>query len=126
MDKGAHQSAKFQTFGRSRQVSQKVYFDRLLLLKVYRIWAKKEKRGYFWWYWRLMQSLMESWLVLFKMMWGIWQIFTRVLKSFKIGTLIDPFIQSRKCMTLKLTGKLCFMTMKNDAKFEVQNLIKGI
>ena len=30
----------------------------------------------------------------------------------------DPFIQGRKCMSLKFTGKFCVMTMKNDAKFE--------
>ena len=31
---------------------------------------------------------------------------------------MGPFIQSRKCMSLKFTGELCVMTMKNDAKFE--------
>ena len=31
---------------------------------------------------------------------------------------LGPFIQSRKCMSLKLTGELCVMTMKNDAKPE--------
>ena len=30
----------------------------------------------------------------------------------------DPFIQSRKCMSLKFAGELCVMIMKNDAKFE--------
>ena len=30
----------------------------------------------------------------------------------------NPFIQSRKYMSLKLTGELCVMTLKNDAKFE--------
>ena len=30
----------------------------------------------------------------------------------------DPFVQSRKCMSLKFTEKLCVMTMKNDAKTE--------
>ena len=39
-------------------------------------------------------------------------------ESLKILTLMDPFIQSRKCMSLKLAGELCVMTMKNDAKFE--------
>ena len=36
----------------------------------------------------------------------------------KFGLLLGPFIQSRKCMSLKFTGELCIMTMKNDAKFE--------
>ena len=30
----------------------------------------------------------------------------------------DSFVQSRKCMSLKLTGGLCVMTMKNDEKSE--------
>ena len=30
----------------------------------------------------------------------------------------DPFVQSRKCVSLKYTEDLCVMTMKNDAKFE--------
>ena len=29
----------------------------------------------------------------------------------------DPFIQSRKCMSLKCTEELCVMIMKNGAKF---------
>ena len=31
---------------------------------------------------------------------------------------LDPFVQSRKCMTLKFTEELCVMTMKNDTKIE--------
>ena len=39
-------------------------------------------------------------------------------KAKKLALWWDPFIQSRKCMSLKLTGKFCLITMKNDAKFE--------
>ena len=39
--KAAHQMAKFQTFDCSREISANLYFDRLLLLKVYKIPAKK-------------------------------------------------------------------------------------
>ena len=53
-----------------------------------------------------------------KRLWQIWQIFTRALESVKIGTLWDPFVQSRKAMTLKFAEELCVMTMKNNAKFE--------
>ena len=41
-----------------------------------------------------------------------------MFESLKIGTLRDPFIQSRKCMSLKFTGEFCVMAMKNDARFE--------
>ena len=39
--KGAPQSAKFQTFHSSREILPTLYFDRLLLSKVYKISAKK-------------------------------------------------------------------------------------
>ena len=45
-------------------------------------------------------------------------IFTRALESLKIGILWYIFIQSIKYMTLKFTGELCVMTMKNDGKFK--------
>ena len=39
--KGAHHSAKFQTFDCSGEISSNLYFDRLLLLKVYKVSTKK-------------------------------------------------------------------------------------
>ena len=48
---------------------------------------------------------------------GNMTIFTRALESLKIGTLMAPFIQSRKCISLKFTEEFCVVTM-NDAKFE--------
>ena len=141
--KGAHQSAKFQTFDCSRKISPNLYFDRLL--KVYKILAKKyrgvishdpedwckiwrktdllfqkwQEFGEIWpehskvyktctficsycakylmfdlkkhRHWRVMQNLKKNWLVVWKMTWGIWQIFTRALESLKIGTLMGSF-----------------------------------
>ena len=37
-------------------------------------------------------------------------------KVLKLRLLLDPFIQSRKCMILKFTRVLCVMAMKIDAK----------
>ena len=46
-------------------------------------------------------------------------IFTTAhLKVYKLELLLCPFIQSRKCMSLRFTGELCVMTMKDDSKFE--------
>ena len=39
--KGAHQGARFQTFVCSHKVSLNLYFDRLLLLKVYKNFCQK-------------------------------------------------------------------------------------
>ena len=38
---GTHDSAKFQTFDCSGEILPNLYFDRLLLLKVYKVSAKK-------------------------------------------------------------------------------------
>ena len=38
-------------------------------------------------------------------------------KVSQLGLLLGPFIQSRKCMSLKFTGELCVITMRSDAKF---------
>ena len=40
------------------------------------------------------------------------------LKVSKLRLWWDPFVQSRKGMTLKFTEELCVMTMKNNAKFK--------
>ena len=40
------------------------------------------------------------------------------LKVSKLELWWDPFVQSKKGMTLKFTEELCVMTMKNNAKFK--------
>ena len=40
------------------------------------------------------------------------------LKVSKLGLWWDPFVQSRKYMSLKFTKELCVMAMKNDTKVE--------
>ena len=42
-------------------------------------------------YWGVMQILKKDWPVVWKKTWEIWQIFTRVLESVKIGTLMGSF-----------------------------------
>ena len=144
--KGAHQSAKFQTFDCSRKISPNLYFDRLLkvykilakkyrgvishdpedwckiwrktdllfqkwqefgeiwprhskfskictfhwflLSKVFNVWPKKGQRSYLSWYQRVIQNLKKNFLVVWKMTWGIQQIFTRALRSVKIWTFV--------------------------------------
>ena len=44
--------------------------------------------------------------------------FHRALESLKTGTVMGYFFPSGTCMSLKFTGALCLMTMKNSVKFE--------
>ena len=91
-----------------------VHFNMLFLNKVYNVWAKKVQRSYVWWHWILMQNWTENWLLLSRMAWNFYQSTSKVSK---LGLLWDPFVQSRKCMSLKFTEDLYVRTMKN-TKFE--------
>ena len=86
---------KWQEFGEFWPKHSKSFknlnFDWFLLCKVFSAWPKKVQRNYLSWYWRVMQNLKKNWLVVWKMTWGIWQIFTRALDSVKIGTLMGSF-----------------------------------
>ena len=68
-----------------------LHFNGLSLTKVYNFWAKKVQESYVWCHWILMQNLKENWLLLSKMTWRIWEIFTRALESLKIWTLMGFF-----------------------------------
>ena len=108
-----------RNFHLSTRNRQNFNFDWFLLCKVYNVWPKKVQRSLLQWHWRVMQNLKKNWLVVWKMTGGIWQLSTRALESLKImGLWWDPFIQSRKCVSLKFTEELCILTMKDDAKFE--------
>ena len=64
--KKAHQSANFKTFDWSGEISPNLYFDRLLLLKVYKISAKQVQRSYVSWYWKIDAKFEEKPICCFK------------------------------------------------------------
>ena len=84
----------------------------------YNVWAKKVPRSYLSWHWRVIQSLKKNWIAVWKMTWGIGKFSPEYSEVSKLELWWDPFVESRKCMSLKFTEELCVMTMKNDAKFE--------
>ena len=88
----------------STQRSKKICFNGLLVAKVYNARPKKVQRSYLSWRWRVMQNLKKNSLVVWKMTWEIWQIFTRVLESVKIGTLMGSFCPKTKMYELKIYG----------------------
>ena len=88
----------WQILARALQNIKSWHFNGLFLTKVYNFWAKKTQKSYFWWHWILMPNLKQNWLVISKMTWGIWQIFTRALKSLKIWTLMGSFYPKSKML----------------------------
>ena len=50
----------------------------------------------------------KNWLVIWKMTWEIWQIFTRALETVQIGTLIGCFCPKQRMYELKIyRGVVC-------------------
>ena len=91
-----------RTFDCSGKISPNLYFDRLLLLRVYKVSAKKVWRNYVSWYQRVLQNLKKNWLVVWQMTWGVWQILIRTLGSVKIGIFIGSFCPKYKMHELKI------------------------
>ena len=85
------------------KVSKKFPFNWLFLSKVYIVWAKRVQRSYLSWHWRVIQNLETTRLVVLKLTWGIWHIFTRALESVKIGTLMAWNSTSNKTFYTFLT-----------------------
>ena len=76
----------------TRESLKNLHFHLFLLCKVFHVWPKKVQRSFLLWHWWVMQNLKKKkWLVVWKMTWWIWQIFTRALESVKIGTLMGSF-----------------------------------
>ena len=92
------------------------HFNGLFLTKVYNVWANKVQRSYFSWHWRVMQILKKN-LWFGKRHEEFGKFSPEHSKDSILGLWLDPFIQSRKCMSLKFAEELCVMTIKNDAKF---------
>ena len=90
--KGVHQSAKFQTFGCSCEISQNLYF-RLLLLELYKISGKKVQRSYVSWHWRVTQNLKKKTICFWNDK-NLVSFDPSNQKSKKFALLLVPFVQS--------------------------------
>ena len=89
--KGVYQFAKFQTFDCSHEILPYLYFDRLLLLEVYKISAKKKCKVF-------MSHDPEGWCKIWKKtdsLFQKWQKFGEIRlehsKVFKMCTLMGSF-----------------------------------
>ena len=99
------------------------HFHWFLLHKVFNVWPKKYRGVIF--------HDTEEWCKIWRktdLWFGKWheefgKFSPEHLKVSKLGLWWDPFVQSRKCMSLKFTEELCVVTMKNDAKFEEDWLV---
>ena len=66
----------FTNLTRALKSLENLRFNGFLVTKVYNFWHKIVQRSHLSWPWRVMQNLKKNWLVVWKMAWEIWQIFT--------------------------------------------------
>ena len=109
---------KLVNIGLSTQNSQNFYFHWFLLCKVYNFWPKKYRGVIFNDNAERRKNWKKGGLWFGKSLEEYGKFSPEYWKVSKFGPWWDPFIQSRKCMSLKITEELCVMTMKNDANFE--------
>ena len=109
--KGAHQSAKFQTFNCSGEISPNLYFYRLLLMKVYKMSAKTYRS-----YLMILKSgteFEEKAIFL-----NLVNFDLSIKTTKKVTFWLVPFVQSIQRLIEKSTKALYFMALKSHAKFE--------
>ena len=73
----------WQIFTWALESLKNFHFNRLLLSKVYIVWARKVQRSYLSRNWKAIQNLERNRLVISKLTQGIWQTLTWALKSLK-------------------------------------------
>ena len=103
-----------QTFDYLGEISPNLYFNGLILLRVYKILAEKLKRSYVSWHWRVRKNLKKNWLVVRKSNAEYGKLLPKHSKASKVGLWWDHVIQNRKCMSYMLW----VIKMKNDEKRE--------
>ena len=75
------------------------HFNGLLLSNAYIVWAKKVKKSYVSWHWRVMQNLKKNWYEVWKWHEEFDKFSPEHSKVSKLGLWWDPSAQSRKCMS---------------------------
>ena len=104
---------------RALEILKKLHFSGLLVTKVYNVWTKTVQWSYLSWH---CEELCKIWRKT-DLQFGKWhekfgKFSLEHLKVPKLGLWWDPFVQSRKFMSLKFTEELCLVIMKNDRKTE--------
>ena len=65
------------------------------------VWSKKVQISYVSWDWRMMQNVGRNWLILWKMIWEIWQILTQLSKVWIFSLSWAPFDQSTQWLNCR-------------------------
>ena len=95
-------------------ISPNLHLDRLFLLKVYKISAKKVQRNFVSWHWRLMQSLKKNWFFVSKLT-RIWWIFIRALNFTQKYVMFD--LKKYRAVIFHDTWEWCKIWRKTDLWF---------
>ena len=104
-------------FHASRQKSENLHFDWIVLSKEHKDLAEKIQKSYVSWHWRVMKSLKENWLLVPKKTWGICWNFTQLHKSPRISLWSAIFVQGIWGLSCRTSEELPFMKLNSHGKF---------
>ena len=129
LGKRSPSKGKNSNFWLLREISPNLYFDRLLLLKVNKYWAKIVQRSYVSWHWRMMQNLKRNGLSVSTLTWGIRRILTQALESLNnlhfnglfLTKVYNAWAKYRRVM-FNSTEDWCKIWRKTDWCFHMSNL----
>ena len=114
---------EFVNFNVSSGKSGNLHFDLLLLPIAHKVSAWKVQKNYLSWHWKKIQTVKKSWLLIWKMTWGIWRILTWAVESLKICTLISYFCRKYVMFELKRYRGVVLWKMTYGFKNDISNLV---
>ena len=116
---------EFDKFWLKHLSLKNLLFNGLFLTKVYNVWLKKYRGVIFHDTrdWCKIWRKTDLWLGKSHEKFG--KISPEHTEVSKLGFLLGPFIQSTKYISLKFTGELYIVTVKNDAKFEKDKSVQN-
>ena len=91
----------------------------ILSSKVENVWAWHWQGSYMSWEWTMVQNLKRTWLINWKLIWGIWHILTQALENLKNLNFNELLLTKvYNVWANKSREELFLIALKTDVKFE--------
>ena len=114
---------KLVNFNAISDKSDNLLFDILILSIAYKVWAKKVKKIYVSWHWRVIQALKKNSLFVRKVTWEIWWILTQAVENLKIWTCMGYFFQKYVMFGLKKCKRVVSWKMTSGFQNDIRNFV---
>ena len=110
-------------FNASSRKSKKSHFYVLLLSIAHKVSVKKLQNNYLSWHRKKIQTLKKNWLLVCKIIWGIWWTLMGAVESLKIWTLMGYFCRKYVIIELRKNRGAVWWKMFYGFKNDISNLM---